>query len=72
MDAHYRRGVSIDAPTPRLLVVGTLILFLAVAKTICPIPEVRAAGVAVTASFRSEIGSIQRVGMRLLKAEKAS
>ena len=52
MDGRCRREVSIGAPTPHLLVVVTSIRFRAVAKTICRIPEVKVAGVAVTVSFQ--------------------
>jgi hypothetical protein len=57
MAVRSRREVSIGAPTPRLLVAVTSILFRAVAKTICLMREVRAADGAATANCRPEIDS---------------
>ena len=66
MGARSRREALIGAPTLHPLVVVTLMLFHAVAKTICLMPGKRAADVAKTASCRAGGWQASDIGMRLL------
>jgi hypothetical protein len=56
MDAVSLREASIDGLIPRLLAGVTSILFRAVAKMICPMPEKKAADVARIDSQRRAAG----------------